>query len=134
MSYIVGKEGKAKLNGTDLILETNAFSYSEETDEIEVLAMGQPKRYAGGSVSGSGSISCNFDPDDTTGQRALIDKVNAADQTVDLELLPEGDGVPYFKLSGTVTVLGWELTQDAGSIVGVTFNFRGKLTASDVTS
>ena len=133
MSYIVGKDGKVKLS-TDLVAEVSAFSYSEETEEIEVIAMGQPKRFAGGTVEGSGSVTCNFDPSDTTGQKALVDKVNASDQTVELHLQPEGDGVPYWELTGTVTVLGWEMSSDAQGIASASFNFRGKLTLTNVTS
>lgn len=133
MAFVVGKAGKVKIGATpDAVGEVSAFNYSEETEEIEVVAMGQPKRFAGGTVEGSGSISCNFDPDDTSGQRALIAKVNDTDQTINLELFPEGDSAPYAKLMGTVTVQSWELTQDAQGIASASFNFRGALTMSDV--
>lgn len=133
MAFVVGKAGKVKIGATpDEVLEVSAFTYSEETEEIEVVAMGQDKRFAGGTVEGSGSVTVNFDPDDTTGQKALRDKVNAVDQTIVVELFPEGDSAPYTKFDGTVTILSWELNSDAQGIVGASFNFRGKLAWTDV--
>jgi hypothetical protein len=131
MAYFVGKAGEVKI-GAATVAEVTAFSYSEDTERIEVVAMQQPKRFAGGTVTGEGTISCNFDPSDTTGQRALIAKVNSVDQTVALKLQPEGDTAAYFELTGTVTVLSWEMEQDAGGIASASFSFAGSLVATDV--
>jgi hypothetical protein len=127
MAFIEGKNGQVTI-ATNVLSEVTAFQYGEETDEIKVVAMQQDARYAGGTVQGSGSISCNFDPADTTGQAALIAKVNSSDQTVAVELQPGGDTSAEYELTGTVTVLSWDLQTDAEGIVSATFNFRGKLT------
>ena len=134
MAFIVGKGGTVEIGATpDAVAEVSAFSYSEETEEIEVVAMGVAKRFAGGTVEGSGSISCNFDPSDTNGQVALIAKVNAVDQTIAVHLFPEGDVPTKKELTGTVTILSWEMSQDAQGIASASFTFRGALVLTTIT-
>lgn len=134
MAYINGKTGKLKVGATpSLVGEVTSISYTEETDEIEVEAMNQDTRYTGASVKGSGSASCNFDPADTNGQRAMIAALNnLTDQSIDLEYYPGGDTGTYSYYTGTPTILKVDITQDTKSVVSATFTFRGKLTLTDV--
>ena len=92
------------------------------------------KRYLTGLTEGSGSFSCNWDPDD--GEQMAID---VGDELA-LTLYPEGatGSVDTLTTTGngageTVTVTGISYSADVGGLVTMSVDFRGFLVRDTVT-
>lgn len=123
MAKIHGKSGAVYL-GANEVLEVKSWSYDETVETADATAMGDTeKSYLAGVKDGSGSVTCLWDPDDTTGQNALT-----TGSSVALNLYPEGEGAGGVELAGTVIVTGRSPSGDLGAVVEISFTFQGVLT------
>ena len=101
MALHKGSEGYVKVGSPSAsVAEVKDWSLSESADTIETTSMGDSARtYVPSLTSASGSISCQFDEANTTGQGAMT--VGAE---VTLELYVDAD--TYATVSAIITEAG----------------------------
>lgn len=115
-----GCEGSIKVAG-NVIAEVKSWSLSETTEVIDVSVLGNcNKKKRAGMQDATGSITCQWDDDDTSGQLALS---NGAEVT--LSLYPGGDlsGRMFATLDAIITTVGKSASVDG--IVEASFDYEG---------
>lgn len=113
-----GKDGVVQISDND-VLEVSNWSLSESSNQVESSAMGDSyTTNLGGIKSQSGSIECNFDEDDSTGQ-ALMD----SGQTVAIKLFVEADqtGATYF--GGNALITEKEVSTPKDGVITASFSY-----------
>jgi hypothetical protein len=114
--------------GTDKVARVLEYSYSEDTETAWSKPKGTTASVKGGHTTGSGTITCEWDPADA-GQVAL-----AAGDEVTLALYPEVSGEGHtrddedLQLAGTVVITGDGANSPETGFCQATFSFAGILT------
>ena len=120
MATIVGNDGVVK-SGSNAVAEVTSFSISQSAGTVETTAMGDAwVSRSAIQKSFSGSVSCHYDPSDTTGQNTFT-----VGSSVTLNLQPEGDTTGDTLLTGTAIITSLDIEQSLDGIVGVSFSFEG---------
>lgn len=130
MATFHGKEGTV-LVGSNAVAEVKNFTVTQTVETADDTVMGDTWRsHKAGFKSWNGSLTCNFDDTDATGQEALT-----AGASVTLNLQPEGNTTGDYLLTGTATITEVTQTSDSEGIVERSFNFlgNGSLTISTVS-
>lgn len=121
MALIHGKKGKV-LVGTDAVLRVQNFNINPDIETVDAHSMGDDwKSHLTGFQSWSASISCLYDPADTTGQAVL-----AVGSEVAVTLYPGGDDTGSPEYSGTVTITSKPITVSKDGLVEVSFEGLGQ--------
>jgi len=122
--------------GTDKVLRVLEFSYQRSADaDWSKHKQAAATVKAGGHVTGSGTITCEWDPANTTGQGALT-----SGAAVTLNLYPEPSGLAGIPAAGNVVLSGAAVISSKGinspqtGFDRKTFSFEGVLTQSTVGS
>jgi len=103
MAITKGSSGVVKV-GSDTIAETTDWSLDETADVIETTNLASTARtYVAGLPSATGSVTCHWDPTDTTGQGAMT-----AAAGVTLNVYPSGSasGATFATFSAIMTSIG----------------------------
>lgn len=114
-----GCEGSVKVGG-NVIAEVKSWSLSETTEIIDVSVLGDcNKRKKAGMQDATGSLTAQWDDEDTSGQGALT---NGAE--IELTLYPGGDAVgkTFATLQAIITTVG--KTGAVDGIVELSFDFE----------
>lgn len=129
MTTHIGSEGSVAV-GANAIGEVTAFSYETSVEIVPDGALGDTwDTHKAGSKKWSGSVSCNFDPDDTNGQAAMTEGAS-----VTLNLYPEGSGSGANYVTGTVTISNVQTNVNGNNeITSATFDFVGNGAATRST-
>lgn len=115
-----GKDGVVKV-GSDTIAEVKEFNVESSVEITDDTAMGDAwKTHKAGQKSWSGSLNCQWDETDTTGQEALTEGAS-----VTLNLYPEGAGSGAKYLTGTATISNITVAAAMDGIVARNFQFTG---------
>ncbi len=127
MATFNGKSGVVE-SGAAAVAEVTDFTY---TDSVVITAdpsLGDDwATNKGGTKSWSGSINCNYDHTDTTGQDTFV--VGAE---VTLNLYAVNSAATYNKRSGSVIIDSVAVTNSGNDgIVSVSFTFTGNGAATD---
>lgn len=129
MATYHGNAGEVNL-GTAVVGELKSFQHTNSVESADDSAAGDAARSRkAGKKDGQGQIECHWDPNDTTGQNALVEGAEVA-----LTLYPSGDTATHGKLSGTVLVESVGVGHDQDDIVSRTFTYKGYLTPSVVAA
>lgn len=132
MPAIHGANGKVKVGGNAVARVTN-FDLTEEAPTSDTTAMGDEwgQHIVGAPKRWSGSLTCRYDPTDTTGQGALT-----AGAQVALALYPESDALGASEKSGAATITGVNYTESYTDVVEISFDFQGngELTTTTVVA
>lgn len=120
MAKVTGKEGGVYI-GANKIAELSNWSLDMEADDVEVTSFDSNgwKEYLAGLKEWSGSAEGNFDPTDTTGQKAILNAwLNSEAVTLDL------------KVNSTITFSGSALVKPSietpiDDKVSFSFDFTG---------
>lgn len=129
MSTHHGKEGVVKF-GANTVAEVTEFTVEEEIDTADTTVMGSvAKTHKPGIPGWSGSLSCFWDEDDTTGQAAAT--IGASLTT---NLYPEGTATGAKYLSGTATITGVSVGVAKDGIDTRTIQFLGNGALSHATA
>ena len=121
MASFTGISGVIKI-GANAVAEVTEFSYDDSSDLVESHSMGSTnKSYEATFIDGGGSITCRFDPDDTTGQTALVSGAG-----ITLTLQPEGSGVGDYELEGAVKIESTSLAVPMADMVQKTFTYKNQ--------
>lgn len=116
-----GKDGVVKI-GANSVAEVTAFSYTYTAELAEDHAMGDSyKTRKPGMLDINGTLSCHYDPSDSTGQDVLI-----AGAAVTLLLYPEdgdGTGETEVSISALISEVGVNVERDG--ITQRTFAWAG---------
>ena len=129
MAAFVGRQGVVKI-GASAVAEVTEWSYEESGDPLAKPRLGMTAmEYLPNSAltEGSGSITCHFDPDDSTGQGAMTHGAS-----VSLVLQPEGAATGDVEFSGTVEISSVSWSGGAEGIPSAAFSYRGELTRGTV--
>ena len=124
-----GSEGTVKI-GANAVAEVNSWSISESAEFAEDTNLSDTsKTYNSTAIkSWSGSISCNWDETDTTGQGAMT--VGAS---VTLNLYPEGADTGDTYWTGTALIQDVSQSAARGGIVEAEYSFLGTGALSETT-
>lgn len=115
-----GKDGVVKI-GTDTVAEVTEFNVESGVDVVDDTVMGDTwKTHLVGMKEWSGSLSCQWDETDTTGQEAMTEGASVA-----LKLYPEGADTGDKYLAGTATVTRITLAASKEGVVTRAFQFQG---------
>jgi len=121
MATTSGHEGIAKL-GSNTIAEVVDFSFNQKTSPIEDTELSDKHKTfkTGGKDETDGSMTCQWDVTDATGQEAM-----AVDTEVTLSLYPQGDvtGDKYWSGSAIITEVG--ISNNDGETVKRSFSWIG---------
>jgi predicted secreted protein len=127
MATRVGKDGIVRIGSTPVtIAETREWQLEttgETTDSSSmntVTSNGGWRTKVATLKTWAGSITCFWDPTDTTGQQALD-----AGVSVDLKLYPEGNTTGDAFFSGTAIVTGVTRSATLEGLVEAVFAFEG---------
>ena len=118
MAVLKGKNGVVKSGGTS-VGHVTSFSITHEVDTLETTAMGtstKSRSYVASLHSFSGSIDCNLDAVDTTGQNAL-------DVGDDVSLTLEVDSGSTF--TGTAIITSMNVEEGVADLITCSFDFQG---------
>ena len=118
MAVLKGKNGVVKV-GAVAVGEVTSFSITHEVDTLETTSMGsstKSRSYVASLHSFSGSIDCNLDPADTTGQNAL-------DVGDDVSLTLEVDTGSTF--TGTAIITSMNVEAGVADLITASFDFQG---------
>lgn len=127
MATFHGKDGAVKI-GAAAVASVQSWTYSEDVELVDKSSMGDSaKTYLSGMTDGGGSVECLFDPDDATGQGAFV-----VDQSITLNVFPEGDSASNVKFSGDVRISSVEYSGNKDGIATTTFTFKGPLVKGTV--
>jgi len=127
MATFHGKDGAVYI-GANAVAKVRNWSYDETAETADDTGMGDTeKAYKAGIKDGSGSVTCLWDPADTTGQNAIT-----TGSTVTLNLYPEGNSAGNVELAGSVIVTGRSPSGDLGAVAEISFNFQGVLTEGTI--
>lgn len=117
MATYHGKDGVVKLS-TNTVLETTQFSHTETAQTADDSAQGDDwDTHIVGRKAATASITCHWDPGDTTGQVALTVGASVA-----LKLYPSGAGSGDHEISYTATVTSVGVQSDLNGIVSQSFD------------
>lgn len=120
MANITGVDGLVKI-GANTVAELMSFSIEESANTIPDHVLGSTAAtFKAGRTSWSGSIECNWDETDTTGQGAMT--VGA---TVAITFLPEGATTGDVSLTGTAVIASASKSISDDSIVTQSFSLTG---------
>tara|TARA_R110002073_G_scaffold120601_1_gene262643 strand:- start:18719 stop:19114 length:396 start_codon:yes stop_codon:yes gene_type:complete len=118
MATYHGKNGVVKV-ATNTVLEVNQFSHTETAAIADDSAMGDAwDTHLVGRNGATGSITCHWDPGDTTGQVAL-----AVGASVALKLYPSGAGTGDEEISLTATVTSVGVQSEKDGVVSQSFDY-----------
>lgn len=121
MASYHGNDGVVKV-GANAVGEVESFNLDISADTVETSVMGSmAKTYKPSKTSWSGSVDVLYDPDDTTGQQAMV--IGTA---ISLSLSPQGGettGEVVFDGSAIITGAGVATTHD--DVVKRNFTFQG---------
>lgn len=120
MATHTGSEGTVKV-GSNAIAEIRSFSIEESAETLEDTTMGDTARtYKPSLKTYTATIDLLWDSSDTTGQGAL--EIN---DTVELNLYPEGDtsGDTYY--TGSAIVNGVTVNSSYDGLVEMTISVQG---------
>jgi len=120
MAKYHGKDGVVQV-GANAVANVTQFTLTVTTEVADASSMGtQWREHKVGLPGWSGSLTCQWDPDDTNGQVAL-----AIGAEVDLSLLPEGSAAGAADYSGTATVTSISYSASMDAIVEASIDFQG---------
>lgn len=127
MATFNGKSGVVE-SGAAAVAEVTDFSYTDAVVVTEDPSLGDDwATNKAGTKSWSGSVNCNYDSTDATGQGTFV--VGAE---VTLNLYPVANAAPNIKRSGTVIIDSVVVTNGGNDpIVSVAFTFVGNGVATD---
>lgn len=115
-----GKDGVVKV-GSNAVAEVKEFSVESGVEVADDTVMGDAwKTHLTGQKQWSGSLTCNWDETDTTGQEALTEGAS-----VTLNLHPEGADTGDKYLTGTATITSITLSASLDGVVTRAFQFQG---------
>lgn len=121
MAVIHGKKGVVMV-GANTVARVQSFNLNRAIGAQEVISMGDEwKDHETDYKDWNVSLTCLYDPADTTGQGALT-----IDSQISLKLYPEGTDTGKPEFSGTATILGSPISQTKESIVEISFEAKGK--------
>lgn len=129
MTTTHGKDGVLKI-GANTVAEVKSFEINETNEVADDSAMGDSARtHLAGLADWSASMSCHWDPDDTTGQEALT--IGAS---VTFNTFPQGDASGDRTGTGTATVVSVGAAATLDDIVSRDIEIKGNgaFTWSDV--
>lgn len=124
MAVFHGNNGVVEI-GANALASVQSFDYNEVTETVDGSGMGESKSYLSGQADGSGSVTCNFDPDDT-GQADIVNG-----DSITLTLYGEGKGSGKYQQTGTVVIDNVSYSVSKSGAGTLSFNFKGVLTKSD---
>ena len=121
MATYNGKLGVVK-SGANAVGEVTGFSVNTTATVTDDPSLGDDWRtIKSGTKAWSGTIDCNFDYGDTTGQNTLDEG-----QEVTLELYPVDEAAGNMKISGSAVITGVTYTNGGNDpIVSASFTFDG---------
>ncbi len=113
MATTSGHEGIAKVGG-NAVAEVIGFSFTKKTSPVEDTELSDKHKTfkTGGKDETDGSITCQWDVTDVTGQEAM-----AVDAEVTLNLFPQGDEAGGRFYSGSVIITEMGVENSDGSTV-----------------
>lgn len=125
MAVIKGKSGSV-LIGTDVIGELNSFSITITQNTEDTFAFGDDwMTSTATSKSWSIEASGYHDPDDTSGQVALLSDILTGDSSITVALRTEGSTTGDDEYTGTVTLQEVSMEAAADGIIGFSFSGMG---------
>lgn len=125
MAVIKGKSGSV-LIGTDVIGELNSFSITITQNTEDTFAFGDDwMTSTATSKSWSIEASGYHDPDDTSGQVALLSDILTGDSSITVALRTEGSTAGDDEYTGTVTLQEVSMEAAADGIIGFSFSGMG---------
>jgi predicted secreted protein len=128
MATYHGKDGVVKI-GANAITEVKSFSVKTSAKVADDTVMGDDweTHIANKTVkSFSGSLACNHNPLDATGQKLLV-----AGASVTLKLYPIGNADGLQELEGTATITEVSVDPSKDATVPVSFSFQGNGALTD---
>lgn len=115
-----GKEGVVKV-GSDTIAEIKEFQVESSVEITDDTVMGDAwKTHKPGQKAWSGSLNCQWDETDSTGQEVLTEGAS-----VTLNFYPEGAGTGAKYLTGVATISNITVAAAMDGIVARNFQFTG---------
>ncbi|MCF2522346.1 hypothetical protein [Bradyrhizobium sp. G127] len=123
-----GKDGVVKI-GANAVTEVKQFSVKTSAKTADDTAMGDewethiPNKTV---KNWSGSLTCNHNPLDATGQKLLV-----AGASIDLKLYPIGTTDGLQELTGTATITDVSVDPSKDGTVPVSFSFTGNGALAD---
>lgn len=120
MAFFAGNNGKVVV-GSSQVANVVSWDLTVEADELDATCMGSNwGQYITGIRRWSGSLECQWDLTDTSGQKALYDALTGA-TSVTLYLYT--DASKYFM--GRAYITSSTSTVNVSDIETITFDFRG---------
>ena len=120
MTAHVGKSG-AVYSGANAVAEVLTWSIDVTANTVSDTAMGDDwETHQVTTKSWSGSLECNWDPSDSTGQDTLSEGAE-----VTLNLYPTGNTSSNTQFSGTAIVTGVSRNGSTTEIVKLSVSFQG---------
>jgi hypothetical protein len=130
MATFLGKDGIIKV-GANAVLEVVDFSVTESADTHDDTSKGDDWRtFKAGHKSWSGSLSCRYDPTDSTGQEALAIGATAA---LTLQPVDGTAGSPELTGNAIITEVGEEYPLEGLSARNISFQGSGALTRGTIS-
>lgn len=122
MAVSKGYEGSVKI-GIATVARVTEWSFSETAEIIDVTALGDSSRVkVTGLKSGSGSITCQLDDADATGQGAM----DAGNSGVALKLYTDADS--FVEVTAVMSEVGISVPLDGVVERSFTFESTGPIT------
>lgn len=126
----VASAASAAASGYAAIANLSDWQFEETSEQIEASSMGScAKSFVAGAKATTGTFTCWWNPDDTTGQAILI-----VGNTIGFKAYPAGTGETAYKTGSGGAVITSVARQGGGTdgVVGATFGFavNGQLTAT----
>lgn len=129
MATIHGNDGSVDVGGTT-VAEVVSWDMTIEQAVADDTAMGDTwTTHLLGKKAASGTITCHFDPDDTSGQEAL-----GAGSSVTLKLYSEGATTGDDEYSMTATIVSEGITVQHDSVAQRTFGFQANGAVTEGTA
>lgn len=121
MASYHGNDGVVKV-GANAVGEVESFTLDISADTVEVSTMGSmAKKFKPSKTSWSGSVDVLYDPDDTTGQQAMV--IGTA---IALSLSPQGgETTGEVVFDGSAIITGASVTTPHDDVVKRSFTFQG---------
>ena len=118
MTTYTGNSGVVRIDSNN-IGEVVSFDINEAADRVEDTALGDTNRtYKAGLQDVSGTITCHWDPGDTTGQDLMTPGAS-----VNLVLWPQGAGTGNEEWTVTATILSVQTSVTFNEIIEAVFEW-----------